>query len=45
VWLRAHALAPAFTPHILGDAEMAEVHAKIGGASATSGRLRTPPGS
>jgi L-fuculose-phosphate aldolase len=44
VWLRAHALAPAFTPHILGDAEMAEVYAKIGGAYATSGRPRTPPG-
>ena len=38
VWLRAHALAPAFTPHVLGDAEMAEVYAKIGGAYATSGR-------
>jgi L-fuculose-phosphate aldolase len=44
VWLRAHALAPAFTPHVLGDAEMAEVYAKIGGAYATSGRPRTPPG-
>jgi L-fuculose-phosphate aldolase len=44
VWLRAHALAPVFTPHILGDAEMAEVYAKIGGAYATGGRLRTPPG-
>jgi L-fuculose-phosphate aldolase len=44
VWLRAHALAPAFTPHILGDAEMAEVHARIGGAYATSGHPRTPPG-
>jgi L-fuculose-phosphate aldolase len=44
VWLRAHALAPAFTPHILGDAEMAEVYAKIGGAYATSGRPRTRPG-
>jgi len=43
VWLRAHALAPAFTPRILGDAEMAEVYAKIGGAYATSGRPRTPP--
>ncbi|HWD42921.1 MAG TPA: class II aldolase/adducin family protein [Actinomycetota bacterium] len=40
VWLRAHALAPTFTPHILGDAEMAEVYAKLGGASATSGRPR-----
>jgi L-fuculose-phosphate aldolase len=40
VWLRAHALAPAFRPQILGDAEMAEVYAKIGGAYATSGRPR-----
>jgi L-fuculose-phosphate aldolase len=38
VWLRAHALTPAFRPQILGDAEMAEVYAKIGGAYATSGR-------
>jgi L-fuculose-phosphate aldolase len=44
VWLRAHALAPAFTPHVLGDAEMAEVYAKLGGAYATGGRPRTPPG-
>ena len=44
VWLRAHAL-PAFTPHVLGDAEMAEVYAKIGGAYATGGRPRTRPGS
>ena len=43
VWLRAHALAPAFTPRILGEAEMAEVYAKIGGAYATSGRPRTRP--
>jgi L-fuculose-phosphate aldolase len=43
VWLRAHALAPAFTPRILDEAEMAEVYAKIGGAYATSGRPRTPP--
>jgi L-fuculose-phosphate aldolase len=43
VWLRAHALAPTFTPRILGEAEMAEVYAKIGGAYATSGRPRTPP--
>lgn len=38
VWLRAHALAPAFTPRILGEAEMAEVYAKIGGAYGTTGR-------
>ena len=43
VWLRAHALTPAFTPRILGEAEMAEVYAKIGSAYATSGRPRTPP--
>ena len=40
VWLRAHALAPAFTPHILVEAEMAEVYAKIGGAYGTTGRPR-----
>jgi L-fuculose-phosphate aldolase len=40
VWLRAHALAPAFTPRILGEAEMAEVHAKIRGGYGTSGRPR-----
>jgi L-fuculose-phosphate aldolase len=40
VWLRAHALAPAFTPRILGEAEMAEVNAKIGGAYGTTGRPR-----
>ena len=40
VWLRAHALAPAFTPRILGEAEMAEVYAKIGGAYGTTGRPR-----
>jgi L-fuculose-phosphate aldolase len=49
VWLRAQALAPTFTPRILGDAEMAEVYAKLGGAYATGGRPRgatgdTPPG-
>jgi L-fuculose-phosphate aldolase len=43
VWLRAHALAPAFTPRILGEAEMAEVHAKIRGAYGTSGRPREAP--
>jgi L-fuculose-phosphate aldolase len=40
VWLRANALAPAFTPRILGQAEMAEVYAKIQGAYATGGRPR-----
>ena len=40
VWLRAHALAPAFTPRVLGEAEMAEVDAKIGGAYGTTGLPR-----
>jgi L-fuculose-phosphate aldolase len=40
VWLRAHALGPAFTPRILGEAEMAEVHAKIQGSYGTTGRPR-----
>ena len=40
VWLRAQAVAPALTPRLLGEAEMAEVHAKLGGAYATSGRPR-----
>jgi L-fuculose-phosphate aldolase len=40
VWLRAHALAPAFTPHILTEAEMADVYTKIGGRYATTGRPR-----
>jgi L-fuculose-phosphate aldolase len=40
VWLRANALAPAFTPRILGQAEMAEVYAKIQGAYGTGGRPR-----
>ena len=40
VWLRAHALAPAFTPRILGEAEMAEVCARIGGGYGTTGRPR-----
>jgi L-fuculose-phosphate aldolase len=39
VWLRAHSL-PGFTPRILGDAEMAEVYAKIGGSYGTTGRPR-----
>jgi L-fuculose-phosphate aldolase len=39
VWLRAHAL-PGFTPRILGEAEMAEVHAKIQGGYGTTGRAR-----
>jgi L-fuculose-phosphate aldolase len=40
VWLRANALAPAFTPRILGEPEMAEVNARIGGAYPTTGRSR-----
>jgi len=40
VWLRAHSLAPAFLPHILGVAEMSEVYAKIQGAYGTTGRPR-----
>jgi L-fuculose-phosphate aldolase len=40
VWLRAHSLAPGFTPRILGDAEMAEVYAKIQGSYGTTGRPR-----
>jgi L-fuculose-phosphate aldolase len=40
VWLRAHALAPAFTPRVLGEAEMAEVYAKIQGTYATGGHPR-----
>jgi L-fuculose-phosphate aldolase len=40
VWLRAHSLAPAFTPRILGDAEMAEVYTKIQGSYGTTGRPR-----
>jgi L-fuculose-phosphate aldolase len=39
VWLRAHAL-PGFTPRILGEADMADVHAKIRGAYGTAGRPR-----
>jgi L-fuculose-phosphate aldolase len=39
VWLRAHSV-PGFTPRILGEAEMAAVHAKIGGSYGTTGRLR-----
>jgi L-fuculose-phosphate aldolase len=38
VWLRAHALAPAFTPRILQEAEMADVYAKIQSAYGTTGR-------
>jgi L-fuculose-phosphate aldolase len=38
VWLRAHALAPAFTPRILQPAEMAEVDAMIQGGYGTTGR-------
>jgi L-fuculose-phosphate aldolase len=46
VWLRAHALTPAFTPRILGEADMAEVHARIQGAYGTTGRpgRLAPPG-
>jgi L-fuculose-phosphate aldolase len=44
VWWRAHALAPAFTPHILGEAEMTEVYAKIGGAYGITGRPQGPGG-
>jgi L-fuculose-phosphate aldolase len=40
VWLRAHSLAPGFTPRVLGEAEMAEVHAKIQGSYGTTGRPR-----
>jgi L-fuculose-phosphate aldolase len=40
VWLRAQALAPAFTPRILGETEMADVYANIQGTYATSGRPR-----
>ena len=39
VWLRAHSV-PGFTPRILGEAEMAEVYAKIGGTYGTTGRPR-----
>jgi L-fuculose-phosphate aldolase len=42
VWLRAHSL-PGLTPRILGEAEMAEVYAKIGGTYATTGRPRKEP--
>ena len=40
VWLRANALSPAFTPRILGEPEMAEVDARLGGAYPTTGRSR-----
>jgi L-fuculose-phosphate aldolase len=45
VWLRAHALAPSFTPRILDEADMADVYAKIQGTYATAGRPRdaSPP--
>jgi L-fuculose-phosphate aldolase len=43
VWLRAQALAPAFTPRILGAEEMAEVDARIGGAYGTGGRPLEAP--
>jgi L-fuculose-phosphate aldolase len=38
VWLRAHALAPAYTPRILQEAEMADVYARIQGTHGTTGR-------
>jgi L-fuculose-phosphate aldolase len=41
VWLRAHSLGPAFTPRILGEPEMAEVHARIRGDYGTTGRRRS----
>ncbi len=40
LWLRAHSLGPGFTPRILGEAEMAEVHAKLRGGYGTTGRPR-----
>jgi L-fuculose-phosphate aldolase len=42
VWLRAHSV-PGSTPRILGEAEMAAVHTKIGGSYGTTGRLRGAP--
>ena len=33
-------LSPTFTPRILGEPEMAEVDARIGGAYRTTGRSR-----
>ena len=42
VWLRAHALAPAFTPRILDEAQMADVYARIQGTYATTGRPGQP---
>jgi len=39
VWLRAHSL-PGFTPRLLGEAEMAEVYAKIGGGYGITGHPR-----
>jgi len=44
VWLRATSLGPAYTPRILGEAEMAEVAARIGGAYGTTGRSRDAAG-
>jgi L-fuculose-phosphate aldolase len=40
VWLRAHALAPAVTPRVLGEADMADVYARLQGAYLTTGRPR-----
>jgi L-fuculose-phosphate aldolase len=42
VWLRARALAPAHTPRILQEAEMADVYARIQGTYGTAGRPRNP---
>ena len=44
VWLRATTLGPAYTPRILGEAEMAEGAARIGGAYGTTGRSRDAAG-
>jgi L-fuculose-phosphate aldolase len=44
VWLRANSLAPAFTPRILDEPEMAGVHAKLKGRYGTSGRPREASG-
>jgi L-fuculose-phosphate aldolase len=43
VWLRAHFLAPGFTPRLLGEAEMAEVYTKIVGTYGTTGRPKRTP--
>jgi L-fuculose-phosphate aldolase len=38
VWLRATTLSPAFTPRVLGEAELAEVQRRLGGVYPTTGR-------